>query len=126
MTSCADTCDGNNVKENRQKKRKNIIESHTTLSRIAVFMVVVSNLNKKFGRFQAVCDLSFSVSKGCVLGFVGPNGAGKTTTMRMLTGYQPPTSGTITVDGLDIAIWVVKVHTGELIVKRVVQIIAFV
>ena len=65
-------------------------------------MVVVSNLNKKFGRFQAVRDLSFSVSKGSVLGFIGPNGAGKTTTMRMLTGYQPPTSGTIVVNGLDI------------------------
>ena len=66
-------------------------------------MVVVSNLNKKFGRFQAVQDLNFSVSKGSVLGFVGPNGAGKTTTMRMLTGYQPPTSGTITIHGLDVA-----------------------
>ena len=65
-------------------------------------MVVVSNLSKKFGRFQAVHDLSFSVSKGSVLGFIGPNGAGKTTTMRMLTGFQPPSSGTIVVDGLDI------------------------
>ena len=73
-------------------------------------MVVVSNLNKKFGRFQAVHDLSFSVPKGSVLGFIGPNGAGKTTTMRILTGYQPPTSGTVVVDGLDIGTHTMEVR----------------
>ena len=65
-------------------------------------MVVVSNLSKNFGRFQAVQNLSFSVSQGSVLGFVGPNGAGKTTTMRMLTGYIPPSIGSISIDGLDV------------------------
>ena len=45
--------------------------------------------------------ISFSVQKGEVLGFLGPNGAGKSTTMRMITGYFPPTSGTILIDGAD-------------------------
>jgi ABC-2 type transport system ATP-binding protein len=51
----------------------------------------------------AVDDVTFSVSKGEVLGFLGPNGAGKSTSMRMITGYLPPTSGTITVAGFNVA-----------------------
>jgi ABC-2 type transport system ATP-binding protein len=43
--------------------------------------------------------VSVKVEKGQILGFLGPNGAGKTTTMRMITGFMPPTSGSITVDG---------------------------
>jgi ABC-2 type transport system ATP-binding protein len=74
-------------------------------------MIDVSNLSKNFGRFQAVHDLSFSLSKGTVLGFVGPNGAGKTTTMRMLTGYIPPTSGGVHIDGLDITTEAMKVRS---------------
>jgi ABC-2 type transport system ATP-binding protein len=66
-------------------------------------MLTVSNLKKDFGSFQAVKGVSFSVEKGEVLGFLGPNGAGKSTTMRMITGFIPPTSGTATVCGHDIA-----------------------
>ena len=65
-------------------------------------MVDVVNLGKRFGHFQAVKELSFSLTKGTVLGFIGPNGAGKTTTMRMLTGYIPPSSGSIHINGLNI------------------------
>ena len=66
-------------------------------------MLTVSNLRKDFGSFQAVKGVSFSVEKGEVLGFLGPNGAGKSTTMRMITGFIPPTSGTATICGHDIA-----------------------
>jgi ABC-2 type transport system ATP-binding protein len=56
-----------------------------------------------FGAKCAVDDVAFSVKKGEVLGFLGPNGAGKSTSMRMITGYLPPTSGTITVAGFNVA-----------------------
>jgi len=46
--------------------------------------------------------MSFNVEKGEILGFLGPNGAGKTTTMRIITGYMPPTGGTVRVDGFDV------------------------
>ena len=62
-------------------------------------MIKVENLCKNFGAKIAVNDVSFTVEKGEVLGFLGPNGAGKSTTMRMITGYYPPTSGSVTVGG---------------------------
>jgi ABC-2 type transport system ATP-binding protein len=65
-------------------------------------MISVKNLTKKFGDKTAVSDLSFEVKGGEILGFLGPNGAGKTTTMRVLTGFFPPTSGTATVNGIDV------------------------
>jgi ABC-2 type transport system ATP-binding protein len=63
-------------------------------------MIDVRNLTKRFGPKVAVNNLSFSVTKGEVLGFLGPNGAGKSTTMRMVTGYYPPTEGSISVAGV--------------------------
>ena len=65
-------------------------------------MIEVNNLSKRYGRHLAVRDVSFSVTKGEIIGFLGPNGAGKTTTLRMLTGYLPPSSGSATVAGFDI------------------------
>lgn len=65
-------------------------------------MIKVQNLTKAFGPKIAVNDLSFNVERGEVLGFLGPNGAGKSTTMRMVTGFIPPTSGTISVGGHDV------------------------
>lgn len=64
-------------------------------------MIRVQNLTKNFGPKLAVNGVSFSVEKGEVLGFLGPNGAGKSTSMRMITGFIPPTSGSITVGGFD-------------------------
>jgi len=55
-----------------------------------------------FGTKKAVNNVSFSVERGEVLGFLGPNGAGKSTTMRMITGFIPPSAGTVTVGGHDI------------------------
>jgi ABC-2 type transport system ATP-binding protein len=65
-------------------------------------MIEVIRLSKQFGPKLAVDNISFSVAKGEVLGFLGPNGAGKSTTMRMITGFIPPTRGTVTVGGHDI------------------------
>ena len=65
-------------------------------------MLKVENLKKRFGAFEAVKGISFTVAKGEVLGFLGPNGAGKSTTMRMITGFIPPTSGTAVICGHDI------------------------
>ena len=64
-------------------------------------MIKVQNLTKQFGHKRAVDGISFSVERGEVLGFLGPNGAGKSTTMRMITGFIPPTSGSVSVGGFD-------------------------
>ncbi len=68
----------------------------------ATFGIEVEGLSKRYGEFEAVRDLSFRAARGEVLGFLGTNGAGKTTTMRMLTGFIPPTNGTVRIDGHDI------------------------
>ena len=65
-------------------------------------MIKVQNLAKVFGTKRAVDDVSFSVNRGEVLGFLGPNGAGKSTTMRMITGFLPPSGGSVSVGGFDI------------------------
>ena len=65
-------------------------------------MIQVSQLTKRFGDTLAVNNLSFSVSKGEVLGFLGPNGAGKSTTMKMISGFIAPDAGTVTIEGIDI------------------------
>ena len=65
-------------------------------------MIKVENLVKAFGPKLAVNDVSFTVERGEVLGFLGPNGAGKSTTMRVVTGFYPPTSGSISVGGYDV------------------------
>lgn len=62
-------------------------------------MITVESLTKKYGRFTAVDDVSFTAASGRVTGFLGPNGAGKSTTMRIMVGLTPPTSGTTTVNG---------------------------
>lgn len=65
-------------------------------------MIEIEHVWKYFGDFPAVTDISFTVEKGEVLGFLGPNGAGKSTTMKMITGFLPPSAGTVTVAGFDI------------------------
>ena len=65
-------------------------------------MIKIENLVKMFGAKRAVDGISFSVERGEVLGFLGPNGAGKSTTMRMVTGFMPPTSGTVSIGGHDV------------------------
>src|SRR6201981_561392 len=65
-------------------------------------MIKVQNLAKFFGDKHAVDGVSFSVERGEVLGFLGPNGAGKSTTMRMITGFIPPSAGSVSVGGFDV------------------------
>ena len=65
-------------------------------------MIEVNQLTKYFGRFPAITDISFRVEQGEILGFLGPNGAGKSTTMKIITGFMPPTQGTVSVAGYDI------------------------
>lgn len=65
--------------------------------------VNVKNLTKLYDTQRAVDAISFSVKQGEVLGFLGPNGAGKSTTMKIITGYLPPTDGTVEVCGFDVA-----------------------
>ncbi len=65
-------------------------------------VIEVFHLVKAFGDFHAVDDISFTVKRGEIFGFLGANGAGKTTAMHMLTGLNQPTSGTGTVAGFDI------------------------
>lgn len=64
--------------------------------------IEVEHLVKAFGSFHAVDDISFTVRKGEIFGFLGANGAGKTTAMRMLTGLSQPTGGNGKVAGFDI------------------------
>jgi ABC-2 type transport system ATP-binding protein len=65
--------------------------------------VEVIGAGRRFGRTQAISDVSFDVRAGEVLGLLGPNGAGKTTTMRVMTGYLRPTQGRVIVGGVDMA-----------------------
>lgn len=70
----------------------------------------VSHLTKVFGQQRAVDDITFSIEKGEIVGFLGPNGAGKSTTMKMATGYLPATSGSIQVNGLNVATHSIQVR----------------
>lgn len=65
-------------------------------------MVVLNNLSKNINGNQIVSEISFSLEKGEILGFVGPNGAGKSTTLKMLACTSAPTSGTATIHGMDL------------------------
>jgi len=65
--------------------------------------VHVDGVSRRFGRKDAITDVTFDVEPGEVLGLLGPNGAGKTTTMRVMTGYLRPTTGRVVVGGVDMA-----------------------
>jgi ABC-2 type transport system ATP-binding protein len=66
------------------------------------YAIQCENLTKRFGDRIAVNNLSISIKKGSIYGFLGPNGSGKSTTIRMLCGLLTPTSGTGTVLGFDV------------------------
>ncbi|MEO7344336.1 MAG: ATP-binding cassette domain-containing protein [Methylotenera sp.] len=65
------------------------------------FTVEANQLTRLYGGREAVSDVSFTLSKGEVLGFLGPNGAGKSTTMKMLTGNLAPSNGSVKICGID-------------------------
>jgi len=66
-------------------------------------MITASGLIKNFGHRRAVDGVSFDLKPGAVVGILGPNGAGKTTTIRMVAGFLAPDSGTVWVNGIDVA-----------------------
>jgi ABC-2 type transport system ATP-binding protein len=65
--------------------------------------IEVHNLVKAYAGVTAVHNISFTLQRGEILGFLGPNGAGKSTTMRILTGYLPATSGSVSLCGVPVA-----------------------
>ena len=65
-------------------------------------MIKIENLTKRYGSVYALDDISLEIEKGEVVGLLGPNGAGKSTAMNILTGYLSATSGSVTIDGIDI------------------------
>ena len=79
-------------------------------------MIDVQHVTKRYGQVTVLDDISFSIHKGETVAFLGPNGAGKTTAMRILTGFMPPTSGTVYIAGFDCLEepWEVKKHIGYL------------
>ena len=79
------------------------VASLTSNPRIDEPALRVADLRKQYGRIVAVDDVSFTVSRGEIVGLLGPNGAGKTTTINMILGVLEPTAGHITIDGLDLA-----------------------
>lgn len=65
-------------------------------------VVVLTKVEKRFGKFQALKDVTFTVNKGEVVVFIGPNGAGKSTTIRILLGMLKRTGGEATIFGKDV------------------------
>ena len=65
------------------------------------YILTTSGLSKRYGKFQALNDLSMHIPKGAIYGFVGRNGAGKTTLIRLICGLQEPTKGSYSIYGID-------------------------
>ncbi|HEY8239470.1 MAG TPA: ABC transporter ATP-binding protein [Candidatus Limnocylindrales bacterium] len=64
--------------------------------------LTLADVQKRFGEFSAVQNFNLAAEKGEFVSFLGPSGCGKTTTLRMIAGFEQPTSGTITIDGRDV------------------------
>jgi putative spermidine/putrescine transport system ATP-binding protein len=62
----------------------------------------LTNVQKRFGETYAVADFNLAAEKGEFVSFLGPSGCGKTTTLRMIAGFEQPTTGTITINGEDV------------------------
>ena len=67
-------------------------------------VLLVTGLRKEYGKTVAVAGISFQVGRGEIVGLLGPNGAGKTTTINMILGVLEPSSGTVRIEGLDLAV----------------------
>ncbi len=65
-------------------------------------MISARNLGKRYGAVIAARDVDLDIQRGEVVGLLGQNGAGKTTIMKMITGYLEPTTGTVSIDGIDV------------------------
>ena len=99
LTEFADIFNPPGIKrKGNEDDNSQLITHHSKLANV----IEVEHLVKAFGDFHAVDDISFTVKRGEIFGFLGANGAGKTTAMHMLTGLNQPTSGTGRVVGYDI------------------------
>jgi ABC-2 type transport system ATP-binding protein len=65
--------------------------------------ILVENIVKRYGDFEAVASITFEVADGEIFGLLGPNGAGKSTLIRMMTTLTPSTSGRVLIAGHDVA-----------------------
>ena len=65
-------------------------------------MIQVKGLTKYYGSSRAIYDLGFTIESGQIAGFLGLNGAGKSTALKILAGYLMPTSGTVSIEGIDL------------------------
>jgi ABC-2 type transport system ATP-binding protein len=63
--------------------------------------IVVQGVTKLYGSQKALDNVSFEIKTGEIVGFLGPNGAGKSTMMKIITGFMPPTTGKVYVNGID-------------------------
>jgi len=72
------------------------------MTKETAYAIEVDRLTKRYGDLPAVDDISFTVSKGEVFAFLGPNGAGKTTTVEIIETIRPPTSGKVSLLGMDV------------------------
>ena len=63
--------------------------------------IKLRSVSKKFGEFTAVDNIDLDIYKGELFSLLGGSGCGKTTLLRMLAGFEPPSSGTIYIDGVD-------------------------
>ncbi len=72
--------------------------------------ISVSNISKSYDEQLALCDISFEINSGEIVGFLGPNGAGKSTLMKILTTYLPASEGTAIVNGYDVALQPLEVQ----------------
>ena len=73
----------------------------TPTSAVAAAAVVIEGVDKHFGKVQALRSLSAHIHYGRLTGLVGPDGAGKTTLMRIIAGFEEPTTGKVVIDGKD-------------------------
>jgi ABC-2 type transport system ATP-binding protein len=73
-------------------------------------LIEITNLQKSFGKFQALKDVSFAVAPGEVVGFIGPNGAGKSTTIRTILGILKKDAGSVRVFGKDVWKDSIEIH----------------
>ncbi len=75
---------------------------YSSAEQLTLMSITVSEVSKYYGTQRALNGVSFSISKGEVVGFLGPNGAGKSTMMKIITGYIPPSQGRVSVCGFDV------------------------